>query len=85
MSNADWHSEGLYVRIKISTNDNDFIHPGMIGIIQSISVRIYNEHETDLLTSVFVERRLYGSFPRSRPSIGRFPRSHGTRHSQTER
>jgi hypothetical protein len=37
ISNNDWHVEGLYVRIKIAIEDES-IHVGMIGIIQSISV-----------------------------------------------
>jgi hypothetical protein len=37
ISNNDWHVEGLYVRIKIA-NEDESIHVGMIGIIQSISV-----------------------------------------------
>jgi hypothetical protein len=37
MSNADWHAEGLHVRIRVE-HDDDSIHVGMIGIIQSISV-----------------------------------------------
>jgi hypothetical protein len=38
ISNNDWHTEGLYVRIKIPIEDES-IHVGMIGIIQSLSVR----------------------------------------------
>ncbi len=37
ISNNDWQTEGLYVRIKIG-NDDESIHVGMIGIIQSLSV-----------------------------------------------
>ena len=36
--NNDWQTEGLYVRIKIAIEDES-IHVGMIGIIQSLSVR----------------------------------------------
>ncbi len=37
ISNNDWHTEDLYVRIKVS-NEDESIHVGMIGVIQSISV-----------------------------------------------
>ncbi len=40
ISNNDWHTEGLYVRIKVS-NEDESIHVGMTGIIQSISVSFY--------------------------------------------
>ena len=37
ISNNDWHTEGLYIRIKLPIDDG-IIHVGMIGIIQSLSV-----------------------------------------------
>ena len=37
ISNNDWQTEGLYVRIKIAIEDES-IYVGMIGIIQSLSV-----------------------------------------------
>ncbi len=40
ISNNDWHTEGLYVRIKIS-NEDESIHVGMVGIIQSLSVSFF--------------------------------------------
>jgi hypothetical protein len=40
ISNNDWHTEGLYVRIKIP-NEDESIHVGMIGTIQSLSVNIF--------------------------------------------
>ncbi|CAF3585929.1 unnamed protein product [Adineta steineri] len=43
ISNNDWHVEGLYVRIKIAIEDES-IHVGMIGIIQSISNGVCTVH-----------------------------------------
>lgn len=41
ISNNDWHAEGLCVRIKVA-NDDESIHVGTIGVIQSISVSFIN-------------------------------------------
>ncbi|CAF3857883.1 unnamed protein product [Rotaria sordida] len=43
ISNNDWHTEGLYVRIKIAIEDES-IHVGMIGVIQSISNGVCTVH-----------------------------------------
>ncbi|UJR38519.1 hypothetical protein I4U23_031185 [Adineta vaga] len=43
IANNDWHVEGLYVRIKIP-NEDESIHMGMIGIIQSISNGVCTVH-----------------------------------------
>lgn len=52
ISNNDWQTEGLYVRIKIAIEDES-IHVGMIGIIQSLSVSsIFLSLKTALLCLV---------------------------------
>lgn len=51
-SNVDWHTEGLHVRIKIPVEDES-IHVGMIGIIQSISV-IMTFHRIRDLSFIFL-------------------------------
>jgi len=36
ISNNDWQTEGLHIRIKIA-NEDESIHVGMVGVIQSLS------------------------------------------------
>ncbi|CAF1071659.1 unnamed protein product [Rotaria magnacalcarata] len=43
ISNNDWHAEGLHVRIKVA-NEDESIHVGMIGVIQSISNGVCTVH-----------------------------------------
>ncbi|CAF1536899.1 unnamed protein product [Adineta ricciae] len=46
MSNNDWHAEGLHVRIKIPIEDES-LHVGMIGIIQSLSVSCLDQFKQE--------------------------------------